>query len=61
LNGAGCAAALPIASAEPNNKATNRLVFTDASLGLDLKVADGMLITPHSKYHAPLSLASEAV
>ena len=32
LNGADCAAAVPAVSAEASNKATNILVFTDASL-----------------------------
>jgi hypothetical protein len=31
LNGAGCAAALPAASVEANNKATNAVVFMDVS------------------------------
>jgi len=32
LKGAGCADALPAANAEAHNIATNRFVFTDASL-----------------------------
>src|SRR5258706_10702063 len=55
LNGAGCAAAVPTANAEANNKAANMLVFIAASpVELDCQLlAMREPISPYAKYHAP--------